>query len=180
MKQHSEEYLKKMEAKIACEALYGPPLKVINHSPEFLAKRAARLSGIVAPVISTPKVFKHTAAFIAKQLSILIANPSKKRPYRLTRPANHKLGKHDMTYGEFRSMRNNQGLRCKICKTHEKNLPSKALFIDHDHKTGKVRDLLCNDCNAMLGFGRDNPKILQKGILYLNRHIKLGNTPAPI
>lgn len=41
--------------------------------------------------------------------------------------------------------------------------------VDHDHETGKVRGLLCNSCNVMLGHSKDDVAILQKGIEYLNR-----------
>jgi len=41
---------------------------------------------------------------------------------------------------------------CYICKTWRNRL-----CIDHDHKTGIVRALLCNSCNAAAGFVNDNP-----------------------
>lgn len=42
--------------------------------------------------------------------------------------------------------------------------------VDHDHRTGKVRGTLCGSCNKMLGFARDNPRILQAAIEYLSKH----------
>lgn len=39
---------------------------------------------------------------------------------------------------------------CAICKKHQKDL-RRALDVDHDHKTGKVRGLLCFTCNTHLG-----------------------------
>jgi hypothetical protein len=57
---------------------------------------------------------------------------------------------------------------CKICNTefpiHEKK---KRLFIDHCHKTEKVRGLLCHGCNAAIGFMKDDVNILTKAIEYL-------------
>ena len=44
-----------------------------------------------------------------------------------------------------------------------------ALCIDHDHTTGKVRGMLCHDCNTSLGKFRDNPDILRKAADYLER-----------
>jgi dCMP deaminase len=56
---------------------------------------------------------------------------------------------------------------CAICKeaTHGDN--SEYLCIDHDHKTGKVRGLLCDKCNRSIGSLRDNPKLLNNAALYL-------------
>jgi hypothetical protein len=58
---------------------------------------------------------------------------------------------------------------CAICgKTIKEN--GKALAIDHDHKTGNVRALLCSTCNLMLGFANDNLDVLKKAVEYLEKH----------
>jgi hypothetical protein len=44
---------------------------------------------------------------------------------------------------------------------------SKRLGIDHDHTTGQVRGLLCDNCNPALGSFKDNIETLQKAIDYL-------------
>ncbi len=59
-----------------------------------------------------------------------------------------------------------QNGRCYICGTHQIYL-NKALAVDHDHKTGVVRGLLCGNHNIGLGMFNDNYKILLKGALYL-------------
>lgn len=61
--------------------------------------------------------------------------------------------------------------KCAICT---KQLPdwTKAR-IDHDHKTKKVRGILCNDCNLLLGHAFDNIVTLQKAVDYLQQHITL-------
>lgn len=51
---------------------------------------------------------------------------------------------------------------CQICKRFVK-----ILCQDHDHKTGQLRGGLCYSCNFMLGSGKDNPKLLRTGALYL-------------
>lgn len=50
---------------------------------------------------------------------------------------------------------------CAICSSKVK------LVVDHNHKTDRVRGLLCFSCNSLLGFAKDNPDILQKAITYL-------------
>jgi len=58
-----------------------------------------------------------------------------------------------------------QGGRCAICR---KWPTKKPLCVDHDHKTGKVRGLLCASCNIRLGHWHDKPPAHQtKFIQYL-------------
>jgi len=50
---------------------------------------------------------------------------------------------------------------CDICKRQTK------LVVDHNHKTGKFRGMLCTNCNSGLGHFRDEPGILRMAIFYL-------------
>lgn len=45
------------------------------------------------------------------------------------------------------------------------------LHVDHDHKTGKVRGVLCFNCNGALGQVRDNPDLLRRLATYLEKHL---------
>lgn len=57
---------------------------------------------------------------------------------------------------------------CKICKNPSpKRWRSEKLFVDHDHKSGKVRGLLCHDCNYGLGGFKDNVELLKNAIKYI-------------
>jgi hypothetical protein len=47
--------------------------------------------------------------------------------------------------------------------------------IDHDHKTGRVRALLCNTCNIGLGSFRDNAGLLRSAADYIEHHSRGGN-----
>jgi Recombination endonuclease VII len=74
--------------------------------------------------------------------------------------------KYGVTGQQFLSMKEAQGNRCAICG----NTPSgKELCIDHCHATGKVRGLLCNHCNVVLGMAEDSVQILTEAIAYLQR-----------
>jgi hypothetical protein len=53
---------------------------------------------------------------------------------------------------------------CKICKKKYR----KRLCIDHDHENGDVRGLLCNNCNAGLGFYKDNARLLREAAGYMD------------
>ena len=58
--------------------------------------------------------------------------------------------------------------KCAIC-----NLPMTGRIgacADHDHKTQKARDLLCNRCNKFIGLAKDSVEILESAIQYLRRH----------
>jgi hypothetical protein len=57
---------------------------------------------------------------------------------------------------------------CFICGLP--NRENKALCIDHDHTTGKVRGMLCDDCNLSLGKMKDSKELLQKAIDYLKQY----------
>ena len=73
---------------------------------------------------------------------------------------------YDITVEEVLSMRKEQDFSCKICGTHEEDL-TRGLFVDHCHETGKIRGLLCNDCNTLLGRAKDDIDILKRSIKYL-------------
>ena len=67
-----------------------------------------------------------------------------------------------------------QGGNCAICGKPPSDENTRAhwngkLCVDHDHETGKVRGLLCNDCNLAVGYGK-TPAILRAAAAYLEAH----------
>ena len=64
--------------------------------------------------------------------------------------------------------------RCSICMKHVTELPrsKKTLVVDHDHKTGFVRGLLCDPCNRSLGW-IENIDFVEKATNYLLKYIKI-------
>ncbi len=62
---------------------------------------------------------------------------------------------------------------CAICSGKEimtRNDKIKRFSIDHDHETGKVRGLLCQFCNSLIGYAYDDIEILESAIKYLKSH----------
>ena len=68
-----------------------------------------------------------------------------------------------ITLLEYRRLYQLQEGKCSICNTS----PKGNLSVDHNHQTGKVRGLLCSQCNLGLGIFQDNPNLLLKATAYL-------------
>jgi hypothetical protein len=77
---------------------------------------------------------------------------------------------YGMTLEEFNQKLRDQNHRCAICKCDETEAFSQRLYVDHCHKTNKLRDLLCHACNTALGKFRDSQEILNNAIAYLEKH----------
>ena len=86
----------------------------------------------------------------------------------------YKLKKYGLTPKEYDAKLQAQAYACKICGSYPEK---RCLAVDHDHKTNKVRDLLCGRCNMLLGVVSDNPTILLKAIQYLNHWNRAINGP---
>lgn len=75
--------------------------------------------------------------------------------------------KYKMTIEQFDEMMLNQGGTCAICDKEA------FLVIDHDHTTGKVRQLLCRCCNWAVGHLKDSSETAIKASEYLKKHKSL-------
>lgn len=70
-----------------------------------------------------------------------------------------------------------QNHRCAVCgkkesaKSYNAKNGAQRLSIDHDHKTGKVRGLVCFSCNRGMGYLKDSIDLLQQAIKYLSREV---------
>jgi hypothetical protein len=72
--------------------------------------------------------------------------------------------RYGLTPAEFDAM---AASGCQICGASD--TPRKRLHVDHNHKTGKVRGLLCDNCNKGIGCLRDDPTLIFRALLYLRR-----------
>jgi len=75
----------------------------------------------------------------------------------------------NLEYDVYLNMLKTQKYRCAICNVEESKL-NRKLHVDHCHITGKIRGLLCGNCNRALGYIKDNVKSLSKAIVYLNKN----------
>lgn len=74
---------------------------------------------------------------------------------------------YGITVEDYEKLFKAQKGKCAICGTSDPGQGKKHLCVDHCHKTGKVRGLLCHQCNRALGLLSDSAKILEKSIKYL-------------
>ena len=77
--------------------------------------------------------------------------------------------RYGITAEEYDQMLKDQNEVCLICglKAGGGRGPKSRLAVDHSHETGRVRGLLCNNCNNGLGRFKDDPALLSKAIEYL-------------
>jgi hypothetical protein len=78
------------------------------------------------------------------------------------------LTTYKISLKEYQQKLMNQNDCCAMCKRHKSNF-KKGLHVDHDHKTGKVRDLLCSVCNMNVGVVENKLEIILK---YIKKHNK--------
>lgn len=76
-----------------------------------------------------------------------------------------KLKQWGLSIDDYERLVKAQGGGCAICKKPCSS--GRKLAVDHDHKTGRIRGLLCSNCNLGLGKFFDNKELLRKAISYL-------------
>lgn len=105
-------------------------------------QRRVRLKGIQA--FNAGKIDKEALAEFQR----------KRREYHFKR-------KYGMSIADYEAMRELRSGRCDIC------LQQKTLNVDHCHATGRVRGLLCRECNTALGQFKDSPEALMRAAGYV-------------
>ena len=79
--------------------------------------------------------------------------------------------RYGITLDQYSSMLKRQGNKCACCGAPKSTgFSSEVLVVDHCHKTGNIRDLLCNDCNIVLGIVKESKKHLNLLIDYIVKH----------
>ena len=75
-----------------------------------------------------------------------------------------------MTIQNYEELLDKQNGTCDICNGINEN--GNRLSVDHDHNTGKIRSLLCSNCNLMIGNAREDVVVLNNAIEYIKKHNK--------
>jgi hypothetical protein len=73
------------------------------------------------------------------------------------------------THAEYLQMVEDQAGVCAICREAEKD--GRPLSVDHDHRTGRNRGLLCHRCNVALGGFQDDVQLIQWALEYLSKEV---------
>lgn len=127
--------------------------------------------------VCAPGVAARVSAGKKRQLALL----SDDERYTMGRRANSgrwvnhnrqmRLHGYGLTVGDYEALLEQQHGVCAICHQPETQRSRwggiKSLAVDHDHETNKVRGLLCNRCNSVLGWSNNDPDLLVAAILYL-------------
>lgn len=94
--------------------------------------------------------------------------PRKRKPPKPRTPEQAARYKRKTYYGltedDYQKLLASQSGGCGICGTLGK------LCVDHDHTTGKVRGLLCAQCNFMIGHAREKAEVLRLGAVYIEKN----------
>lgn len=77
--------------------------------------------------------------------------------------------KYGITKMDYDKLAESQLNKCDICGTHQDNL-DRLLDVDHCHKSGKIRGLLCRHCNLLIGHAKDSVETLKNAVEYLNKN----------
>jgi hypothetical protein len=126
-----------------------------------LRERGRLSNGICQmPECTEPKLTGHGHKYCAQHSA---ESPQRERAQMLRRARERQYG---LTHDEYMVLLEAQGGACAICGDSGQR---RALAVDHDHVTGAVRGLLCDRCNPMLGYARDDIAVLEAAIEYLKK-----------
>lgn len=132
---------------------------------EILAKKAE---------VSPAYYAAHREEILAKKKAEYAANPNAKKEYHRAYNQAHRserraklLERYGLTHEAFATLLASQGSACAICKASDWG--KRGPFVDHDHRTGQVRGILCFRCNSALGYANDNPHIVRAMGEYLSK-----------
>jgi hypothetical protein len=143
--------------------------------PEAFHKSAKYKGGLDCHCRECKKA-RHVAYYAANRGAVLARNrgwalKNKARAAECNRNAAY-MRTHGITSAQRDAMAESQANRCAICGCPKPKHGGRGqvLHIDHDHVTGKLRGLLCFECNTGLGKFGDSPERLELAATYLREH----------
>jgi hypothetical protein len=119
------------------------------------------------PIVSETTRAEHAAYMAAYGRKMRAANPDYHKSLHLKK-------RYGITIDRYNEMLTEQRGCCALCRKAESNeIKGKvvSLAVDHDHKTGAVRALLCSACNTALGLFNDDTALLDAAKAYLQSHL---------
>lgn len=163
----------------------GEPLKYVNghnskyrHAPEV--PFGSKWCGRCRKIKSIDEFFKSKGAYNGLQGHCKDCIREEQREWRAknrmrSRYYSQRLRlreKYGVTYEFYEELLEKHSHKCAICgqpETRESNGVPILMAVDHDHRTGEIRGILCNNCNRALGLLKDDTEVLRKAIEYLEK-----------
>ena len=149
-----------------CKVVKGPDL-----FPRDRGRRDGRSTMCLTCAAETTAYYRNVAdpeAYRARRAAEFGRNRETYRRHNLKK-------KFGITLEQYNEMLAAQGGVCAICGEPESQVFKKTgrlydMPVDHDHSTGNVRSLLCNNCNHGLGHFKDSPELLRRAARYIQKH----------
>ena len=177
-KQHKKEYMKKYmlsyvntsEGRQRLRAAY----KRYISKPEAKVKKDKRMKLWRMTYRARPEIQQHEKEYNLKYKNRPEVKLRNSKYLKVHHMKYHYIYRYGITIQEVDKLIRKQHGLCKICnrKLLSKGLSARSQTIDHDHKTGKVRGILCRNCNNVLGNAFDKSAILKNAAKYLDSHSK--------
>lgn len=149
---------------------YKDPEKRKEYARRWREKNIAKEKARLAERVRTPEYYEY-------QKKYRETNREKARlkteQWRKTENGRDKIyqNKYGITLEQYNEMLEKQLHACAICKEPEYQISwgkTKRLAVDHCHKTGRVRGLLCQRCNTTLGRYEDDLYVWENFVSYLS------------
>lgn len=132
----------------------------------------------LVPVDTSRPVCSGNAAWLSRPAPVGSRWRREKMQSDHTRLSDRELRRHfGITKADYDKVLAVQNGVCAICNRPERDMRNgkvKALAVDHDHRTGMIRGLLCAHCNQALGKMGDDPALLRAAADYIERYRKEG------
>jgi hypothetical protein len=150
---------RKVEARGLCKPCYDRWLK--SNNPEY---RKRQISNTTQWFKVKPEKRKEYAQ---RRRDKIEKDPTYAEQQKRSKRNSMLKAKYGITLKEYEALLVVQDYGCAICHRKEGTRP---LHVDHDHGTGKVRGLLCHQCNWYLGTIESGPNILSNFLSYIDKH----------